>query len=124
MQLLPRKCGEARGHFRISSLEQAKEKEAGMNQESLVQKALEAHGLKAEDCLSIRVGTGSVTETSPGGGIVTRYRDDKDMVTLVTKGGQKIQWRLGEPPVEIPPHQRPDAVPIPPKKLGEAKRGR
>jgi hypothetical protein len=67
------------------------EQETEVRVEGVIKEALKVHKLRADDCLSMREVDGAAR--------------------LVTKGGQKIVWRSGEPPVEIPRHQHPRLKP-------------
>jgi hypothetical protein len=62
-----------------------------MADRDLVKLALEAHGLKSEHVLASKI-RGSE-------------------VSIVTRGGQRIRWKEGDKPVEIPKHQHPETKP-------------
>ena len=61
-------------------------------QSNLIGLALKAHRLRPGQCLATKEVNG--------------------VAILVTRGGQKIVWKPGQDPVEIPAHQHPDAKPV------------
>jgi len=74
-----------------SAPDRGAERESREPNGNIIEQALEAHELRADQCLGMAERNGEAI--------------------LVTRGGQKIRWRPGQPPVEIPAHQHPDAKP-------------